>query len=347
MTLTRLGVLLATLAGLTAAAWAFGAAGLHDVLRVAGRLGLGGFALLCGWSMLQFGALGAAWLAAAPGQGWGRLPLFTWARVVREAVSDLLPLSQLGGIVVSGRTVTQGGVPVPVAYGALLADMVTEMASQLALTIFGLVLMISVLAGAAELRGLVAGGVGVMVALMAGFTFAQARGLGVVGRFAGRLLPGSVEAVGAVEAARARIFADPARMGAAFGWNLLAWLLTVAGSWIVLRLMGAPLSFGRTLSLEVLIFTLRSVAFAVPGAIGFQEAAYTLAGPLLGLPAEAALALSLAKRARDVVIGAPSLLIWQAGEARALARGPRATNRSASTTDAAESRKPGRVKPQP
>ena len=84
--------------------------------------------------------------------------------------------------------------------------------------------------------------------------------------------------------------------------------------------MGARLSFSAALSLEVLIFTLRSVAFAVPGAIGFQEAAYMLAGPLLGLPAESALALSLGKRARDLAIGLPSLLIWQATEARGILR---------------------------
>ena len=174
------------------------------------------------------------------------------------------------------------------------------------------------LAGATELRGVVIGGVLMMAAIMAVFYVAQRRGLAIVGRIAGRLVPGSVAQIGGMEIARARVFADRRRMGAAFGWNLLAWLATVAGSWIVLRLMGAPLSFGRTLSLEVLIFTLRSVAFAVPGAVGLQEAAYMLAGPLLGLPADAALALSLAKRARDVAIGAPSLLVWQLGEARAI-----------------------------
>jgi len=52
-----------------------------------------------------------------------------------------------------------------------------------------------------------------------------------------------------------------------------------------------------------------------------QEAAYALAGPLFGLPPESALALSLAKRARDLAIGVPTLLAWQLGEARQLARG--------------------------
>ncbi|MCY1173965.1 putative membrane protein [compost metagenome] len=47
-----------------------------------------------------------------------------------------------------------------------------------------------------------------------------------------------------------------------------------------------------------------------------QEAAYVLIGPLVGLPPATALALSLLKRARDVVIAVPALLVWQIGEYR-------------------------------
>jgi len=68
------------------------------------------------------------------------------------------------------------------------------------------------------------------------------------------------------------------------------------------------------IALESLIFALRGAAFVVPGAIGVQEAGYVLLGPLLGLDPQAAVALSLIKRARDVVIGLPSLVAWQAVE---------------------------------
>lgn len=47
-----------------------------------------------------------------------------------------------------------------------------------------------------------------------------------------------------------------------------------------------------------------------------QEGAYALLGPLFGLPVEAALALSLLKRARDITIGVPVLLSWQLVESR-------------------------------
>ena len=67
-------------------------------------------------------------------------------------------------------------------------------------------------------------------------------------------------------------------------------------------------------------FDVRSVAFAVPGAIGFQEAAYALLGPLFGLPPPAALALSLARRARDILLGVIGIASWQAVEAVAWSR---------------------------
>lgn len=51
-----------------------------------------------------------------------------------------------------------------------------------------------------------------------------------------------------------------------------------------------------------------------------QEAGYALAAPLFGLPPETALALSLAKRARELAMGLVTLLGWQLGEVRGLAR---------------------------
>ncbi len=61
---------------------------------------------------------------------------------------------------------------------------------------------------------------------------------------------------------------------------------------------------------------MRSLAFFTPAALGVQEGAYALLAPLIGLGVADALALSLVKRARDIVIGAPALLLWQRLEAK-------------------------------
>jgi hypothetical protein len=65
------------------------------------------------------------------------------------------------------------------------------------------------------------------------------------------------------------------------------------------------------------MYALRNLGFALPGGLGVQEASYVLLGPLFGVHASDALALSLLRRARDLVIGVPVLLIWQAREGRA------------------------------
>jgi len=73
-------------------------------------------------------------------------------------------------------------------------------------------------------------------------------------------------------------------------------------------LLGHPVSWLAALLLESLGQAIRGAAFAVPGALGVQEGGYLLLAPLAGLPPDAALALSLAKRAREILLGLPGLL---------------------------------------
>jgi putative membrane protein len=193
------------------------------------------------------------------------------------------------------------------------------MAAQLVYTLSGLALIASLLIGsgaAASLRPAILGGTAVMIAIILFFFFAQRSALALAGRIAGRYIPGSHLALDEVRAELTRIYARRDRVALAFGFNLASWLASGAGAWLALRLMNVQISLLDTLSLESLIFTLRSVAFVIPGALGVQEVAYAMIAPLFGLPPESALALSLAKRARDFAIGLPTLLYWQLQEAR-------------------------------
>lgn len=316
----RLFIWLATLAGLAVAGWTIATIGIGGIIQAARALGVGGFALFCLWSAGTFLLLGAAWLTASAGEPVRRIGLFAWGRAVREAVADLLPFSQLGGIVVSLRILIQGGVPPARANAAMVADMSTEMASQLVFTLIGLALMATTLMDghAAALRPYILGGSAVMLAIVMAFFLGQRSMLGLAARLAGKLLPGTATAMSGVDAELGRIYRNRTAILIAFLFNLAAWFASAASAWLVLHLMGIAFPFWAALALESLIFTLRSVAFAIPGAIGVQEAAYALAGPLLGLPAESALALALAKRARDLALGLPTLLLWQILEGRAL-----------------------------
>ena len=90
----------------------------------------------------------------------------------------------------------------------------------------------------------------------------------------------------------------------------------------------APLSIFRSvLVIESLLYAVRTFAFAIPNAVGVQEGAYILIGTSFGLAPEMALALSLLKRARDLIIGLPVLGAWQLAEAGCFR--PRAAGRQA------------------
>jgi uncharacterized membrane protein YbhN (UPF0104 family) len=85
---------------------------------------------------------------------------------------------------------------------------------------------------------------------------------------------------------------------------------------IVLRCMGLHASVGEALVIESLIQAVRGAAFAVPSALGAQEAGLILLCGIFQIPSDQALALSFIKRAADLVIGVPGLIALQILEGR-------------------------------
>jgi putative membrane protein len=317
----RIGLLLATVIGLAIAGWTIGAVGAWQVFASMATVGWIGMLVFTLWSVGVLGLLGAAWIAVAPGEPTHRFPLFIWARTTREAATDVLPFSQLGGLVVGARTLTAKGVTVPIVYASMIADMTTELAAQLLFTLSGVAVLLFVLADLpmrANIVPLAITGLIGMTAIMGVLAFAQRPMLRLAGELAARFLPGSIAALAAVRTQLDAIYQEPRRVIAAFVFNLLAWIASAAGAWIALRFMGIATPLWAVITLEALIFTLRSVAFFIPGAVGVQEATYALIGPLFGVPPTTALALSLLKRARDLLIGIPALVIWQIGEYRSV-----------------------------
>ena len=80
--------------------------------------------------------------------------------------------------------------------------------------------------------------------------------------------------------------------------------------------MGHPVSLIEALILESLTQAVRAAAFVVPAGLGVQEGGLVLIGGALGLSPDLSLALSLAKRFRELIVGLPGLLVWQLRERR-------------------------------
>ena len=320
----NLAAILVTVLGLGITIALVAAVGFDDVLGVLRRMGSLGFLAYTAFSFVILAVLGMAWFVLAPGESYPRISGFFWARLMREAATDVLPFSQFGGIVVGARALTTQGVPQPMVYASMIADQTAELMAQLAYTLYGvgvLAIVLSRTPTGGDLLYLAIGGLGVSIAIIAAFAFAQRPLLVLAARIGGTILPQSAIALASVHETLSAIYSHRKRLILAFLLHSLAWVASGAGGWIALHLLGVPISVGSVIVIESLIFTLRTAAFMVPGAIGLQEGAYLLIGPLFGLPPEAALALSLAKRARDLAIGVPAMIIWQLGEGRALVKG--------------------------
>ncbi len=82
-------------------------------------------------------------------------------------------------------------------------------------------------------------------------------------------------------------------------------------TWLVLDLFGHTTTAWKAIALESLCLAIRHLAFFVPGALGVQETGLVVIGALIGLPADVAIALSLAKRFREIAVGLPALASWQ------------------------------------
>jgi uncharacterized membrane protein YbhN (UPF0104 family) len=78
-----------------------------------------------------------------------------------------------------------------------------------------------------------------------------------------------------------------------------------------LHAVGVPASFDRALILESVGQGVQTVLCLVPGALGVREGGYIIVGGLLGIPGDAAFALALIRRVRELAIGLPGLLLWQ------------------------------------
>jgi putative membrane protein len=104
------------------------------------------------------------------------------------------------------------------------------------------------------------------------------------------------------------------RPGALAIAGVLQFAALISGSfevWFALRLFDHPVSAGAALVLESMTQAVRHLAFVVPAGVGVQEAGLVLFGHSLGIGSELALAVSAAKRIREVLCGLPSLLSWQ------------------------------------
>jgi putative membrane protein len=247
-----------------------------------------------------------------------------FARWIGESVNSLLPAGQIGGPVVMVRQLSQRGMLLRDAAAAVTVSTTWQALAQILFALGGLVMFGAYAAHGTlhDLRAATLLATCVLGGLIAGFYFAQRRGLfgrllGVVAKLFGKRDWSSLMTrAEAVDAAVQALYRERRRVAASFALSLVGWVVGTVEVWLALRFLGHPVGWLDALLLESIGQAIRGAAFMIPGSLGVQEGGYLLLAPLVGLPPDAALALSLAKRARELLLGLPGLLVLHFSERR-------------------------------
>lgn len=256
-------------------------------------------------------------------EGRAGLGYLFWVTSVREAIDRLLPVASVGGGVVGVRLVRWRGIAAAPISATVIVEIVLTLIGSYAFTAVGLILLLEMSPTGAQyhrfllifLISLPAPAAMVLL-LRYGSVFARLE------KFLGPLVGVSALSEGAASLDR-ELRACFKRWRSLLLAGLLQFAALMMGSfevWFALRLFGHPVAAGTALILESMTQAMRHVAFVVPAGLGVQEATLVLFGHALGISSELALAVSMAKRIREVLCGLPSLLSWQWMEGRRLRR---------------------------
>jgi len=312
------GVAIALLAGVVAAVYLVWQIGFDAVFGAVARAGLGGLLLLCLFALCVFAVLALAWRFLLPPQARRPLRELYVARLVRDSIAEISPFSPVGGMVAAARLLILKGMNPAFAAASVAGDATTEAMAQVAFLALGLGVGVTRFGHVAGAEPVTRWTLAVLLLAVPGIAlliFLQKKGAGFAERIAARFFPQAKDGLG-FRAAIGELYDSKSRLAASSALHLLSWIGAGMGTFLSFRLVGGHVGLLDAVALEALLCTLRSIAAPVPAAIGVQEWGYAMLAPLFGLPAEMGVAVSLLKRAREIVLGVPALFYWQSIEGR-------------------------------
>jgi putative membrane protein len=265
---------------------------------------------------------GLGWFVLFPAVSRPNVLACVSIRFLREGANTLLPMTQIGGDVIGARALILRGAPASLSAASVIVDVLVQAVTQFLFALLGLATLAAIGRSAA---------VGETVAVVTAIAFPALLSFYLAQRPIGQRFVKTILArvvgerewltFGAIDALFARlgsIYANRAGVLAAAAIHMAVWLFGALEVWVILACMGAAANYPEALVIESLMQAIRGAAFAIPGALGAQEGGLVAICAIFGLPAQAAIAMSLIKRVPDFVFGAPSLLGWQVLEGRAL-----------------------------
>jgi putative membrane protein len=232
-----------------------------------------------------------------------------------ESANSLMPGGQLGGPVLMARHLAKRGMPMQDAAAAITVSTTLQTFAQIMFALVGAALLGAQASHASEhaLRTTSLVASAFLAVQVGGFYLLQRRGMfskliRTVTRLSGkRDWSQLMSQAQAIDLSVQGIYARVGPVSSSFLLSLVGWFVGTGEVYLIALLLGTPVSWSNALLLESVGQAIRGAGFAIPGALGVQEGGYLLLAPLAGLAPNAGLALSLAKRARELLLGIPGL----------------------------------------
>jgi putative membrane protein len=242
-----------------------------------------------------------------------------WVTTVREAIDRLLPVASIGGAFAGVRLMLWRRLPAVGVSATIIVEILLTLVAMYLFAVLGLLLLLTHSAAGVRYEQVV---LALIFSLPIPVLTALLLRYGALFERMENFFRPWVRVSAMSESAAAldhELRACLQRAGTLVFAGALQLVALIAGSfeiWFVLRLFGHPIPFSAAVIMESLTQALRHLAFFVPAGLGVQEGALVLIGYTLGVSSDLALAVSLAKRIREVLCGLPSLVSWQCLEAR-------------------------------
>jgi putative membrane protein len=288
--------------------------------------------MLAGWSLLWllpyrvlfFLLFAIGWLYLLrpydPGNRAGLLYAF-WVTTVREAIDRLLPVASVGGGVAAVRLMRWRGLDASAVGATVIAEILLSLIASYMFAALGFILLMDLGAHGHEYGSLLLGLAASLPVPV--FTALLLRYGSIFGRMQNWLRPlvGATDLSEGAASLDREVRATLSRLPKMLTAGALQLAAMISGAfeiWFALRLFGHEVSAEAAVVLEGVNQGIRQAAFVIPAGLGVQEAGLVLFGQTLGINGELALAVSMAKRLREVLWGVASLISWQWLEGRRL-----------------------------
>jgi putative membrane protein len=319
----RLAVLLG-LVGLAVATGVIVWSGWQPVMQALAQAGWG-IPLIALVHLLSLAISSAGWRLVTPplkSDAKPSYPMFFYFMWVRGSVNNLMPVARIGGEFAAVRLMIAHGIDSASAIAGTVVELTLSVAAVALFVASGAVafsLQVSNHAMTVQLGA----GVFISVLLLAALGTVQKFGFfGLLSKLVNLMFRDKWASLagnaGRLDRAVTDIYLSKTGPALCGLLQILAWVSGTLEIYLSLKFLGHPLPLAQAYMIEALIQATSSAGFAIPGALGLQEAGFLLFGAMLGLPHDIAAAMAVMRRCRDLLCYVPGLIVWQMHEGRRL-----------------------------